>query len=334
MGGNAIKKFVEPVRVNKQEYQKVVDVVLTMCNSYNGITVAKDLKTFENKTDFGDLDVMIGYDSNFNRGQFEEFVNQQLNNSEFTTISNGPVSSFVYKLENGNYFQVDLFYVKQSEYEMCYAYHGNGDLGNFLGRIYHSLGLKFGHTGLIYIHRNQTYVVGEILLSNNFSDILDFIGLDIADTNFASIEDVYDFVGSSPFFSTHPFQFENRDHASRVRDRKRVSYTNFLKYMETEIEEVAPIAGKDYYMVAIKHFGKQSQYNFLVQKETERLAVKTLLNSSFIKRVSGLEDKKLGDLMQHLKSLSILSAKSIIGRKFNENRDIVVREIERFLDEN
>jgi uncharacterized protein YfkK (UPF0435 family) len=322
MGGKAILSQVSAERINKEEYLSVVDRVSAFTkyfkDSHGLIGDFADLKTFSNKNDFGDLDYLIGFQDGFDRKLFEMEFNRMCNDSYFPVV-NGPVTSFAYEIEEDRFFQIDIFYINQDDFKICYDYHGNGDLGNFLGRIFHKLGLKFGHTGLSYIHRNETYVVGEINLSKDFSKILDFIGLDIEDANFSSITDVYDFVMSSPFFDPQAYQWSDRNHDARVRDRKRPSYNSFLEYMKGV--ESNPIAGKDYYMVAIRHFGKINEYYALLDKEAQRIASKVALSPSFIKEHSGKENKDLGDLIQLIKKQPQFSPESIIENGFKKTRE-------------
>lgn len=333
MGGNAIKKFnIIPSRINRDEYNSVVDNVNLIINNIRNLsfepTFFCDIKTFDSKDNFGDLDMLIGFNEHLNRNSFEDIINRAINGGRFPVIVNGPVSSLVYVLNevdnesNEKYFQIDLNYVKESQFEIAYNYHGNGDLGNLLGRIFHNLGLKFGHDGLHYIHRNETYVVGEIVLSTDIEHILSFIGLDYPKNGFCfqSDKEIYDYVMSSPFFHPDFYDLELRNHSARVRDSKRPSYNAFTDYCTSDPCREKPLAGKDYYMVAIYHFNKVKEFNELIKKESERLMRKTVLDPVFISEITGLKDKDLGVAMKELKELYLSNDNS-----FSQNRELVVQ---------
>lgn len=332
MGGNAIKKVgVEPVRISKNAYNEVVRSVLSFLNSLEENDVkpceAKETKTFDSKDSFGDLDVLLCFDEVFLRDKFEVIFNEFCNGSKFKYVKNGPVTSFVFLLKNEESFQIDINYVPKSEFEITYNYHGNGDLGNFLGRIFHGIGLKFGHDGLWYIHKNDTYVVGEILLSNDFSEILKVIGLDFKDVKFNNNNEVYDFVMSSPFFHPNYFSFELRNHEARMRDRKRPSYTAFLNYMDEFRFREKPLAGKDYAIVVVNYFNKMEDYINLIQKEAGRLATKAVLDATNVSNISGFKDVELGNLMKQLKSLESFNAEKVLHagfyKSFNKLKELL-----------
>lgn len=333
MGGKAITKYVQSTRLTKSEFTDVTSCVMATITSakdpasvqhYSGLVHAAPTKAFASKDSFGDLDVLIGFDQGFDRASFEHYFNDVCNAGNVAIVKNGPTSSFAWELADGAFFQIDLTYTQAEDFAIGYNYHGNGDLGNFLGRIYHTLGLKFGHRGLIYTHMNGSYVVGEITLSNNFDEILAFIGLDSADAVFDSNEDVYDFVMSSPFFSEQAFLFANRNHAARTRDSKRPSYNGFLQYIADNNVDRKPLAGADYAIVAINHFGKMNEFIDLMTNEAKRVAAKAALNASFISQVSGLTGIELGDLMKTIKHHPEFSLDSVMAKGFTQTRADVV----------
>lgn len=59
--------------------------------------------------------------------------------------------------------------------EMYLSYN---DLGNFIGRIAHGLGLKYGQEGLWYEHMFKNMNVGAVMISQNYPKIYEFLGLD------------------------------------------------------------------------------------------------------------------------------------------------------------
>ena len=307
MGGNAIKAVgAMPIRVDKKVYEEIVGIVIRIINeSPFKLHKIKELQTFNSKEDFGDLDVLVSFESGFEhqREEFDRYLNLHLNVNNFKPVVNGPVTSFVWGSSIDKHFQVDINYIPASGFEIAYAYHGNGDLGNLVGRIFHNLGVKFGHDGLTYIHRNETYIVGEILLSDNVVEIFASIGL-VYDKNhvFQTEQEVFDFVVSSPFFHPNFYQLELRNHTARVRDKKRPSYTRFVEFINSLEFREKPLASKDFHTVLIESFGCMDQYMRLVEKESNRLYNKAVCDPLFVSQMSGLKNAELGELMKAIKS--------------------------------
>jgi hypothetical protein len=330
MGGNAIKPFVEnPVRINTELYKEVSKFVLEhIKNVYPEGTLVKELGTFSDKESFGDIDVLVGVteiiDDVIDSRILESYLNERFNLGKYAVINNGPTSSFVLTLITDEYeeaqFQVDLNYVPYEVFDCAHYYHGNADLGNLLGRIFAGIGLKYRHTGLYYIHKSETLVVGEILLTNQFSEILNAIGLDIADANFATAEDVYDFVISSPFFHKDLFLFENRNHDARVRDSKRKHYNEFLEYIK-DLPSGKMIANQNFAMSLVFHFGKELELLNLMKKEAGRLMFKAVADTKLIQEKTGLDGIELGDLMKTLRSDIFFDGNALLKKGFKVGRD-------------
>jgi hypothetical protein len=303
MGGNAIKAVVEnPSRLSKEEYLSVQKQITDILDLNNNTLHYHAVQSFADKQDFGDLDVIV-----VSKKRNDEELNNLINNNKYKFVKNGDVTSFVFEAKQGKLFQVDIIYSSVLNFDIACAYHGKGDVGNLIGRIAKQMGLKFGHDGLWYIHKKDTYVVGEILLSKEMDQILLFLGFDSNTFNkgFETKEDVYRFVTSSPYFHPSFYLWENRDHASRVRDMKRPLYHGFLEFIKTQEYPEESIVGKDFYLVALHHFDAWNALNFLLKKESQRMLAKMATNVDWVLSVSGLDRKKdaklLGELMKQMK---------------------------------
>jgi hypothetical protein len=315
MGGLAIKKVIgnlSPQRLSKEHYEIVCE---RFKNYFDKLIQNEGLigeyhivESFSDKEDFGDMDVLVSLP------RMDAFYNTNVmsNGGEFKFVSNGPVTSFVFTDTLDNeltpiVFQIDFIYTPPEEMEMAKFYHGKGDIGNLMGRIAHKMNLKLGHDGLWYIHRNETYVVGDILLSRDPLSILQFLGFDIKSMNdfhFNTLTEVFDFIISSPYFHWSFFELSLRNHTARVRDKKRPNYTGFIAYLKQKglfEDESKPLVGKDYFLPALIYFDKMKDFSLLLEKEAMRLFSKAALNSSFIAQESGKKQQMLGNLMQELK---------------------------------
>ncbi|KAJ3095253.1 hypothetical protein HDU96_001252 [Phlyctochytrium bullatum] len=138
--------------------------------------------------------------------------------------------------------QVDLIVIKgddEMDHRMTLAHMSDGDLGAMIGRLVKRLGLRFGMRGLecpVVVpdaesptdgdatanphttgdlgdeddddrHASGERPVGWITLSKSPHDILRFLGMDPDrwDRGFANVDDIFDFLATSPFF--HPKYF-------------------------------------------------------------------------------------------------------------------------------
>ena len=337
MGGHALEQFgIQTVRIDRATYEEVVNSLSNIFSSESRIKNHYIVPSFKSKDSFGDIDVIIQIEPHgHNRDCIHGALNVAFNGlSNLPIYNNGPVTSFAYKLpilkfgKPQDLFQVDvIFTYSADEFTKMCNYHGNGDIGNFIGRIYHALGLKYGHDGLTYQHMNGTYVVGEIDFNLDQHQILEFIGLDSSVTEFETQEDVYNYVMSSPFFHPSLFAFENRNHQARTRDSKRPSYNKFLDYMETKQFPEKPLAGKDYHMVAICTFDKLAEYMTLVKQEAARLASKAILDAKFVAAQSELSGPELGNLMKTLKNNNPPYSMLIDAHNFLAARQDILKQI-------
>lgn len=256
------------------------------------------IKAYSAKESFGDMDIAIEYDNL--PVNYEKLVEIVFKPEEM--VRNGNCLSFEYKE-----FQIDLIITPSSEYTTSLHYFDYNDLGNLLGRIAHSMGLKLGHDGLSYNWRVDTYQFRNIILLTEWEDILPVLGCSYERyvQGFFLLEDMFEFVVSSPYFNKDIYLLHNRNHTSRVRDAKRKTYTEFLKWLETYQETDAQIAMKEQ---RPREAGKQQWLPYLfetiegfeetyksVQTEWDQtVEFKKRYNGDLVKQWTGIEGKELG----------------------------------------
>jgi len=311
MGGNAIKNSI---RLDKKEYLQVYNEIFNIFNSNGYKSKAELIKSYENKDSFGDMDILY-----FEYNNFDNLykVIDKINPIEI--IKNGPVVSIAYPTPKGN-FQIDFIKVSRFKFAFAYNYFAYNDLGNFIGVVAHKLGFKFGHEGLYYTLRDKDNICSKICdinITEVFYSALDFLGYDTKYYgNFYELEDIFKYASSSKYHNKEYYLLGNRGHKSRVRDRKRKTYIQYLEWLETYEE-----TGFDYYeeikqeklLEAFEKFpGFKYEYNKELEKFYTRKLVKEKFNGKLVYEISGLEGKDLG---KHIKKL-----KDSIGSedKFNE----------------
>lgn len=228
MGGNLFKDKGAR-RFTKEEYEPLaVEVLERLSDSLDYGVAYQEIPYYKNKPSFGDMDVIIAetglkgkeWDINSLPEMFEAEV--------FHTDSSQGTCSILYKG-----LQVDFIIKPVSEFFTSIDYYSYNDLGNLLSKIFRKLGLKYGHRGLIYQMMYGTHMFDEIMVSTNTKLIHQFLGLDHSKflARFNDLEDIFEYVISSPKFNPEIYRFEELNSANRIRDRKRATYNAFLTYI-------------------------------------------------------------------------------------------------------
>ena len=223
MGGNALK-HCEIRRIAAAAYFPIeAAVVARLRADFPGRRV-EAIKAYRSKASFGDLDIVFECaDLALDLAPYllATFASREI-------VRNGAVYSFEHQA-----FQIDLILTPPAEVQTSLDYFSYNDLGNLLGRVAHSMGLKLGHAGLLYVMRRGTEQFAEITVARDWATILPLLGYRYATwaAGFDTLDEIFRFVVSSPYFNRAIFQLENRNHASRVRDLKRKTYMDFLAWI-------------------------------------------------------------------------------------------------------
>jgi len=222
MGGNALKK-AHTRRYTKEEFEVVSQELL-----------AKIRRTFDradvplyyhNKETFGDIDIIV--DMNGFKEDIMNYISVFFEPTEI--FHNGNCYSFNYKE-----VQVDFMCIEPEHYDSNYHYLAFNDLGNYIGRIAHRLGLKYGQQGLWYNHFLKGQNLGKVMVSKDYREIFNFLDLDYDRwlEGFDELEDTFKFVTTSRYFDTEMFQLNSLNRINRERNLKRASYMSFLDWIK------------------------------------------------------------------------------------------------------
>jgi hypothetical protein len=189
-------------------------------------------------------------------------------------------------------------------------------MSNLLGRQHHKLGVKLGHKGLSIIIRpndNPDHILEDIHLTSDYGVALDIIGLSMEEylQGFNTLEDMYQFVCKSNYFDPDIYLLDNRNHTSRIRDRKRSSYNGFLTYIkENNIPATYSFKNKTerggynirepyYSELILPRFPWLSDRIMELQTKFEVVQqFKTLYNGKMVSSLTGLQGKELGAFMK------------------------------------
>lgn len=223
MGGNALKK-VPTRRYERAEFERLATYIQGELAD-RGL-IAGALKYYRAKETFGDLDVVVVWNESMDYSQ--KILTEVFAPGE--VVRNGEVISL-----NVEQLQVDFIHTPPELLNITCAYYDWNDLGNFMGRVAHSMGFKYGHRGLVYPVRSGTHLVATIGCSTEPEKIFKFLGFDYErwQEGFDTLEDIYEFVASSAYFNKEIYDFENLNHTNRTRNRKRASYAGFVEWLKS-----------------------------------------------------------------------------------------------------
>lgn len=295
MGGKALKNTITR-RYQREEFFAMQDKVASMMPygwSY------RFLPAYRNKQSFGDLDVLVL--NNGTLGNFKDAIQERYSPNEI--FVNNSVYSF-----NVDELQVDFIFTPELYFETSYNYFAWNDLGNFVGKIAHKFGLKYGAYGLRYIYRSKdgARIIGEINLSQDPKTIFDFLGFDHHRwlLGFDEKTDIFDFIIASKYFNYEIFTFEGLSSIHKHRNIRRDMYHEFLEYAKDRKEPYQFENDKSAYFQMIENsfpgfLERKSEYEAL---DDMRASVKEKFNGRMVMERYGLTGADLGNAIQRFTS--------------------------------
>jgi hypothetical protein len=285
MGGRALK-LVYTRRYALDEYLEKQDYLTEILGeTFPDVHVPR---YFHNKDSFGDIDIICVWPEELKdipeeRGEFvRKYIEDTFNPGQI--YHNGNSWSF-----NVEELQVDMVMCMPEHFNSFCHYFSFNDLGNFMGRLAHGLGLKYGQEGLMYDHYFKGINIGRVIVSKDYPRIFEFLDLDYKrwEEGFDDLEDVFAFILTSKYFNYDRFQFESLNRVNRERNLKRTSYMKFLEYIENhkdkkyEYEE-----DKTVYLKKADKFFPEFQYKLEVRRMeyeyTRKLYVKAKFNGGML----------------------------------------------------
>jgi hypothetical protein len=310
MGGNVFKEY-QTGRLSADAYFKLTNDFASrfhLCFGFYPVLI----KAYHNKESFGDADFII--DSSKLPSNWTDHLKKTFFLSDKQYSKNSNIVSIGY--EN---FQFDLIVTPADEIDSAIFYFALNDFGNLIGRIGHKLGIKIGHRGISIVVRHKDasdHILDEIFLTKNAKESLDILGLDAAryDIGFDSLEDIFEYIASSKYFDPDIYALEHRSGTSRVRDKKRETYSKFLKW----VADTSPKTNHNFsnkselggYSLRMPYY----ETDVLTRYPEVSLKVKTLIehyefnkefkkvyNGEIVSELTGLSGKELGAFMQMIK---------------------------------
>ena len=324
MGGNAFPEHLNRItRLVANDYCNFENYIVEKLNSqYKNLAVFKKIPSYYLKQDFGDLDIVYTDVNGPQQLPDPKDIAEYLDSEGI--VRNGPVTSCAVPINFENrLFQVDLIYVPNVCFDFARSYFSYNDLGNIIGRIFHRAGFKLGQQGLVYVVRdedNASHMLAEIPLTYSWANALEFAGYDynVWLKGFDTLEDVFKYAVSNPLASRSIFRLDEMSHAARVRDRKRSTYQKFLKWVNDPtnnipVDDVIPKSQlRELWLQRAFEFNPrfEERYSQLQESVANAKLAKQYFNGLIVRRITGLEGKKLGEFIQKFKT-------DVIQQQFN-----------------
>lgn len=297
MGGSALKN-TQTRRYELDEYMRIANLVTVKLSSLDNVHRANVIPHIRDKQTFGDLDVL--YTTWSDVAVRRDSIQRMFSPNEI--VKNGDVISF-----NVEELQVDAIHSLFSASNYALRYFSWNDAGNLCGKLFHKFGLKHGHKGLVLPLRDGDNCFEDVYLTFNHDDALKFVELDPKKYNagFDSLDDLFKYVASSPYYSPEFYKLENLNTIAKVRDRKRTTYNKFLEFGERYTGPIYTEFNKDKCVYLQRIFDAFPHAYAKFEEANARLATQKFLkqkfNGNLVKELTGLSGKTLGAFMQHLR---------------------------------
>lgn len=312
MGGNALK-HLNVQRIPAKQYAVLACKVQQRFSTLFG-QIPDLVPSYAQKQDFGDCDMLV------TSADLPELWREGLAAASNSRgwLRNGDVTSM--EIEN---VQFDFINVPRATRKFAYTYFAYNDLGNLMGRIAHKMRFKYGHEGLVYVLREGDQVLANLPVSAEPSDVFDFMGYDYDrwTEGFETLNDIFEYAASTPFFHPDIYLLHNRNHISRIRDAKRKTYTEFLTWCSakgashwtaawdwTSVVEQQRIL---HLLRACDRWPKlREDLNTVMAEHQSNKELKTRWNGDLVTRWTGLTGRDLGKFMAHLRNHPDFAVKS------------------------
>jgi len=326
MGGNLLKTWNLPEkRIPTDEYEIMKHKLINKFHSdmkvnrpcFNRVAVAPSLR---NKDTHGDLDILVQCYSDpsiliswKDYKDFSEYLEKEFG---YKPYKNSNVYSFPYQS-----FQVDVTFYPEDEFESSYNYCSWGDTSNLMGRVFHKMGLHFGHSGLSFWIRqglvdnnlqwsDSDHIYEKVVLTRDMKEICKIGGFDydVWKRGFDTEEDAFDFVIDSKYFNKELFLLENLNHINRTRNRKRGMYMRFVEYVSDSNKVGEPFRSKHEYSLIMQCKYPQLQRTvdgFRLLYEVSKV-IKEKVNGKLVMEWFNLTEKDgklVGNIMKEIKNI-------------------------------
>lgn len=311
MGGNALKQY-HTTRLDRDAYFALTEEFSALFQEKIGAKLYL-IPAYKTKPSFGDADFLVTTDEL--PADWVSKVATEFGLTKEQWVKNGNCLSIGYKN-----FQIDLIATKPEHLFASLTYFSYNDLGNLIGRMGHKLGLKFGHRGISIVVRGNDrtdHILKEITLTHDLKHAFEILGLDFQKflEGFDDLEDIFQYVASSKYFDPEIYALEHRSATSRIRDKKRATYSAFLKW----VDETKPVVRHSFaekselggYSIREPYYTNEvlsrwphvkAEVEALIAAHTLNTKFKNVFNGTLVTLCTGLVKQELGAFMSKFSS--------------------------------
>lgn len=325
MGGHALKNISQE-RLPRDKYLELEKDIINKIKEL--LPTYYVPRYFPNKETFGDLDIL--YHSNITKQDLLQEIIKLLDSKEY--ITEGQTISCEY-----NNFQIDFIKVEEEYYEFNKCFLDFSGFGQILSRMFKGHELKYRHNGLylkVYENHNPTKCLDEIYLTDDVNKMFNFLGLDFNkfQEGFEREEELYYYLVNCNYFA-YGIYLENQNHIIKKRIEKRPIYEGFINFItnkqkeenlketnklkeskELDIEIVENYEeninfvdffknDKDEFVsYVLNYFDKQIEYEKIIEKEKNKVIIKSKFNGKIVEKITNLKNKNLGKFIELFKN--------------------------------
>lgn len=262
MGGNATLEY-KTKRITKEENEKIINFLLENLNKDKDLSFKDELfgipLSYSEKESFGDVDLLTTMNlvellnklsKNSNIIIEPKYLTKKSDNNGFRI--NSQIESIPVKIKTNDFetdfFQLDLILTTKENFDNHLRYLSFNDLGQLIGRVAYSQGLRFGDSGLYYnfpFEHKFTEILGKtkLFISNDYFKILKMLGFENLpnkdepeeikkfNEQFKNKINIFNFIISNKNFDAEAFSVSTKNSKTKSRDKKRNNIKEFLNFL-------------------------------------------------------------------------------------------------------
>jgi hypothetical protein len=319
VGGQALK-VAATRRYSRDEWHRAWSRFATAFHArFPGVRVAL-VPPVADKATFGDMDVVMDGEAmpdNWH-GEVMKLFNAVESNVSLNVdsrVARGSAGFLTSELLNRPFsfalddLQVDLCPVASDTMDFTLGYLGYGDLGALMGPVYRKLGARYGMRGLTLLpldRQGNEMRHHPVTLSLDHATALRVAGYspERFAQGFATLEEVYHYVASSPFFSSTLYLEGKRENAkTRERDRKRPGHRQFAEWVAAHRDSLpegcpmSPATARERLLALFP--GADEACRQVVDSLDAQQRRRKRFSGALLREVTGLEGAALGKFAEH-----------------------------------
>lgn len=259
------------------------------------------------KESFGDLDLIsltdAEYDEDFFRNIFGESLLQYHYEEPrpFRDTAGSHTYNLLVRLESGKQIQVDFIKAaNEGDFERKSIYYSKGHLSSIIGMMARKLNFRYGTEGFFKRYQDSKNQWHSVLITGNLTEGMRILGLDpAAYEKITTLDDIAEFVASSPYFDSSYFQTKNMVRRDRE-VAKRYASQDYIREQLAEKGQKREIEDED--KLSRSLFPEKHREYLEKAKEIEqRIHTKKAVNGNTIMETLGLDPgPQVGAVLEYL----------------------------------